>query len=292
MTDRLSRTLRQRWRTLKIAAWLGWEMDSNWTEPWLFILYSVIKPVASAFILVLMYVILFVAVGQNQDPASFAYLYVGNSFFIFVGSVLFGTFQVIQSDREWYETMRYVYIAPMSFYTYVVGRAASKVAVAALAVIITLAFGVGVLGVRLAISPWNLPVFAVALALGLVCLVAIGLCLAGVSFMIARHTSALAEGIPGLFFVFCGVLYPLTVLPAWIRGVGTAIPLTYWFDLTRRVLLPPSTIVTGLEQYSNLQILAILAASSFVFFLLSIGIFKLGEYLARKAGKIDMLTSY
>ena len=293
MTEGLSRTLRQRWRTFRIAAWLGWEMDSNWTEPWLFVLYSVIKPVASAFILVLMYLILFVAVGRpQQDPASFAYLYVGNAFFIFVGSTLFGTFQVIQADREWYETMRYVYISPMSYYTYIVGRAASKVAVATLAVVITLAFGVGALGIQLNLSLWNLPTFLVALALGLACLLSIGLCLAGVAFMIARHSGALAESIPGLFYVFCGVLFPLTALPAWIQGVGTAIPLTYWFDLTRRVLLPPSSIVTGLEQYSNPQILAILAFSSFVFFLLSLGIFKLGEHLARKAGKIDMLTSY
>src|SRR2546428_12019148 len=84
------------WRTFKVAAWLGWEMDSNWTEPWLFVLYSIIKPVAGAFILVLMYVV-FVAIGRPAgDPDAFSYMYVGNSFFIFVASVLFGTFQVIQ----------------------------------------------------------------------------------------------------------------------------------------------------------------------------------------------------
>src|SRR3989304_2510337 len=42
----LSSTARIHWRTFKVAAWLGWQMDSNWTEPWLFAVYSGVKPVA------------------------------------------------------------------------------------------------------------------------------------------------------------------------------------------------------------------------------------------------------
>jgi ABC-2 type transport system permease protein len=287
----MSSPLRRHWRTFRFAAWLGWEMDSNWTEPALFMVYSVIKPVAGAFILVLMYQ-MFALIGRFQDPAMFAFIYVGNAFFIFVGNTLFGTFQVIQSDREWYQTLRYTYISPISYYTYIVGRAASKVAVGALAVLITLLFGVFALGVRLDITATDIPLFIGALVLGLFCLVSIGICLAGISFMTAKHTHGLAEGIPGLFYVFCGVLFPLTALPGWAQGVGRAIPLTYWFDLTRRLLLPPSTISTGLAFFNDVEILTLLFASSLAFFLLSLGIFKLGEYLARKAGKLDMTTSY
>src|SRR5437773_7473076 len=79
-------------------------MDSNWTEPWLFIIYSIVKPIAAVFILVLMYVV-FAAIGNVRPQPLFDFMYVGNAFFIFVGSTLFGTFQVIQSDREWYQTI-------------------------------------------------------------------------------------------------------------------------------------------------------------------------------------------
>ncbi len=282
------------WRTFKVAAWLGWEMDSNWTEPWLFIVYSVIKPIAAAFILVLMYVV-FAAIGNVTAPALFDFMYVGNAFFIFVGSVLFGTFQVIQSDREWYQTIRYVYISPISFYVYVMGRAFSKILVSAFAVVITLGFGVAFLGVPLVLSWGNVPMLAAALVLGLFCLLAIGITLGGVTFLMARHTQTLAEAVPGIFYVFCGVLFPLSVLPAWMQAVGTAIPLTYWFDLSRRLLLPAgltANLPTGLSGFTDLTILGFLALSSAIFFGLSLGVFKLGEYLARKAGKIDMTTSY
>ena len=38
--------------------------------------------------------------------------------------------------------------------------------------------------------------------------------------------------------------------------------------------------------------LAILAISTLAFFLFSLGIFRLGDYLARKKGLIDMTTAY
>jgi ABC-2 type transport system permease protein len=281
------------WRTFKTAAWLGWEMDSNWTEPWLFGLYSIVKPVAGAFILVLMYTVFTILYGI-RDPAAFSYLYIGNAFFIYVASVLFGTFTVIQSDREWYQTIRYVYISPISFYVYIVGRAASKIAVSTFAVLATLAFGVVFLDVQLGLSPASIPLFVASLVLGLAVLLAIGICLGGISFLTAKHTHGLAEGIPGLFYVFCGVLFPLSILPPWGQAFGRAIPLTYWFDLLRRLLAPSPTppIDTTLTGYSDATILILLLVSSIAFFVLSLLIFKAGEYFARKAGKIDMTTSY
>ncbi|HKZ89057.1 MAG TPA: ABC transporter permease [Thermoplasmata archaeon] len=279
------------WRTFKTAAWLGWEMDSNWTEPWLFALYSIVKPVAGAFILVLMYVV-FTIINGVQDLSAFSYMYIGNSFFIFVASTMFGTFQVIQSDREWYQTIRYVYISPISYYVYIVGRAASKIAVAAFAVVVTLVFGVAFLNVRIDFALQDVPMFLASFALGLGVLLAIGICLGGISFLTAKHTHGLAEGIPGIFYVFCGVLFPLSVLPDWGEAIGRAIPLTYWFDITRRLLAPDSSIDATLAGYDDGTILLLLLVSSIVFFGLSVLIFKTGEYFARKAGKIDMTTSY
>src|SRR5881397_715543 len=99
------------------------------------------------------------------DPHSFAFLYVGNAFFIFVGSTLFGTFQVIQSDREWYQTLRYVYISPISYYVYILGRAFSKILVSIFGVLITLGFGFFFLHVDMRFTPDRIPLFIVSLAL-------------------------------------------------------------------------------------------------------------------------------
>jgi len=280
----------------KQAAWLGWEMESNWTEPGLFLIYSIIKPVAGAFILVLMsFVALLIGSPDlERGEAMFAYLFVGNAFFIYVSNVLFGCFQVIQADREWYQTIRYVYMAPISFYTYIVGRAASKVLIATIATAVTLAFGVFALHINLTISVWNIPLFLAVMGIGLLCVVAIGLCLAGLSFLTAKHTHGLAEGIPGMFYLFCGVIFPLSVLPGWGQSVGKALPITYWLEALRHLVLPGSQmglVDTGLAPDLT-WIIALLLVSTAFFFLLSIQLFRLTEYFARKLGLVDMMTNY
>ncbi|MDO9129565.1 MAG: hypothetical protein Q7U34_06835, partial [Anaerolineales bacterium] len=40
------------WRSFRIATWLGWQIESNWTDPFLFAVYSIVKPLAGASILV------------------------------------------------------------------------------------------------------------------------------------------------------------------------------------------------------------------------------------------------
>ena len=271
-------------------------MESNWTEPGLFLIYSIIKPVAGAFILVLMsFVALLIGSPDlERGEAMFAYLFVGNAFFIYVSNVLFGCFQVIQADREWYQTIRYVYMAPISFYTYIVGRAASKVLIATIATAVTLAFGVFALHINLTISVWNIPLFLAVMGIGLLCVVAIGLCLAGLSFLTAKHTHGLAEGIPGMFYLFCGVIFPLSVLPGWGQSVGKALPITYWLEALRHLVLPGSQmglVDTGLAPDLT-WIIALLLVSTAFFFLLSIQLFRLTEYFARKLGLVDMMTNY
>src|SRR6185503_8163652 len=41
-------------RSFRTSTQLGWQMEANWTDPLLFFIYSVAKPVASALILVFM----------------------------------------------------------------------------------------------------------------------------------------------------------------------------------------------------------------------------------------------
>ena len=54
--------LRDDWRSFRTAARLGWQMEANWTDPFLFFIYSVAKPLAAALILVAMtFIFLFAA---------------------------------------------------------------------------------------------------------------------------------------------------------------------------------------------------------------------------------------
>jgi ABC-2 type transport system permease protein len=287
--------IKKHWKTLKTAAWLGWQMESNWTQPFLFAIYSILKPIAGTMILVLMYwVVINPSYGNvGEDEVMFSFLYVGNAFYMFVAQMLFGIFRVIQGDREWYQTMRNVYIAPISYYVYVVARALTQLIIASIAVTITLLFGVYVLGVQLSLAISDLPLFLLILAIGLVGVSAMGVILGGISFLTAKHMHGMNESVAGIFYLFCGVLFPISMFPAWGQGISMAIPLTYWFEAIRRVMAPETLqITTRLTEIDTGALMLILVASTVVLVLISYFVFKGADYLARKKGVIDMITSY
>lgn len=287
--------IKRHWKTLKTAAWLGWQMESNWTQPFLFAIYSILKPIAATMILVLMYWVVINPGygGQAENDAMFSFLYIGNAFYMFVGQMLFGIFRVIQGDREWYQTIRNVYIAPISYYVYVVARALTQLVIASIAVVITLLFGVFILGVQLSFAVIDVPLFLAILVIGLVGVSAMGVILGGISFLTAKHMHGMNESVAGIFYLFCGVLFPISMFPVWGQYISLAIPLTYWFEAVRRVLAPETLqITTSLTQIDTGALMLILLGSTIILVLISYFVFKGADYLARKKGVVDMITSY
>ncbi|MEW5748005.1 MAG: ABC transporter permease [Candidatus Thermoplasmatota archaeon] len=285
-------------RTIKNAAWLGWEMEANWADPFLFATYSIVKPISATLILVFMYM---VVTGFNTDNAYFSYMYVGNALYMYVAEVLFGVTWVIHDDREHYMTLKQVYIAPINFYAYILGRSAIKIAITTAGVLITLVFGVAVLGVDIFLGQVDWLLLLGSLVLGLGCICVLGLALGGITFLTARHSIGINEGVAGVFYVMSGIIFPITALPTWAQSISKALPVTYWMDSMRRALMPEAMDalrlaetgdITGLGGFSDLYITAFLAISAAVFFVLSLGVFRYADVVARRKGKIDWTTAY
>jgi ABC-2 type transport system permease protein len=91
------------WTSLRTAAWLGWQIESNWASPALFALYSIVKPLTSAAILVVIFGM--VTQGNFASPA-FAYMYIGNAFYMYVGAIIAGMAQSVVDDRERFLTLK------------------------------------------------------------------------------------------------------------------------------------------------------------------------------------------
>jgi len=280
-------------RTFKNAAWLGWQMEANWTDPFLFAIYSVVKPLAGTLILVFMYLVI---THGETETMFFSYMYVGNAMYMFVADVLFGVTWVIHDDREHYMTLKQVYIAPIKFQTYIFGRAAIKIAITSFGVLLTLLFGVFILGVDIDFAAMNLPLLVVALVLGLATLAIMGLALGGVTFLTAKHAMGINEGVAGIFFVLSGVIFPITILPDWAQSISKLLPVTYWMEGVRRGLEPGVITAlgptTGMQSFSDLQILLILVVTAVAFLFISLGIFRYADKVARRKGKIDWTSAY
>lgn len=277
-------------RSFKIATWLGWQIESNWTDPFLFAVYSIVKPLASAGILVVMYSI--ITKGNFNTPI-FPYIYFGNAFYIYVGAVMSGISWAVIDDREHYKTLKYMYIAPIRIPVYWLGRGVARFLSGSVAVLITISFGVLFLHVPLDLTKVNWPLFIVSLTMGIAMLSVLGLILASITLLVAHHFFLIGEAVASALYLFSGAIFPLDVLPAWLRPVGFAIPITYWLELMRRSLAGDvAQAFPTLAQFSNLQLLGILLGLSILFGLLSVLVYRFCDYRARERGLIDFVTNY
>ncbi len=277
-------------RSFTMATWLGWQVESNWTDPFLFAVYVIIKPLASAAILVVMYSII---TGGAYDSPLFPYIYLGNAFYTYVGAVMAGVSWAVIDDREHYKTLKYMYIAPIQIPFYWLGRGVSRFLIGTVAVIVILTAGVLFLNVPLDLTQVNWGLFLVSLFIGVTMLAMMGLILASVTLMVAHHFFLIGEAVAGALYLFSGAIFPLEVLPAWLRPIGYVMPITYWLELMRRSLIGEvAQAFPTLAQYSNLQLLGILLGLTVVFAVVSVFTFRWCDHRARELGLIDMVSNY
>src|SRR5512143_312408 len=277
-------------RPFKVAAWLGWQIESNWTDPFLFAVYSIVKPLASAGILVIMYSI--ISKGNFGTPI-FPYIYYGNAFYIYVGAVMAGISWAVIDDREHYKTLKYMYIAPIRIPAYWLGRGVARFLSGSIAVAITLAFGVIFLHVPLDPAKVNWPLFVVSLVMGIAMLSTMGLILASITLLVAHHFFLIGEAVASALYLLSGAIFPLDVLPVWLRPFGYAMPMTYWLELMRRSLSGNvAQAFPTLARFSNLELLGILLALSIGFGVLSTFVYRFCDSRAREQGLIDYVSNY
>jgi ABC-2 type transport system permease protein len=277
-------------RTFTSAAWLGWQIESNWTDPFLFLVYSVVKPLASASILVVMYSV--ITGGDFENPV-FPYIYLGNAFYIYVGAIMNGISWTVIEDREHYRMLKYIYVAPIHVPTYLLGRGVAKFLFGSVAVLVTLVFGVAFLQVPLDLALVNWPLFIVSLFLGVFMLTMLGLMLASIVLMLANHIYMIGDAVAGALFLFSGAIFPLEVLPVWLRPIGYAMPITYWLELIRRSLIGEvAEAFPTLAGFSDMQLIGILVGLTAVFTVAAFIVFRLCDHKARELGYIDRVTNY
>jgi len=277
-------------RSFRLAAWLGWQIESNWTDPFLFAIYSIIKPLAAAAILVVMYSVI---TNVNFTAPIFSYIYLGNAFYIFVGQVMTGISWAVIDDREHYKTLKYMYIAPVQFPLYLMGRGVARFIIAAFSVLVTILFGVFFLDVEIDLLRIDWLLFFVTLIIGVIMLAMMGLILAGILMQLVYHEFGIGDAVASALYLFSGAVFPLEVLPSSLRWIGFINPVTYWLELLRRSLVGQiAQAFPTLSSLSNLQILWILLGLTVIFTILASFSFRWCENRARERGLLDVVTNY
>ena len=275
-------TLADAWRSFRTAVRLGWAVEANWSDPFLFAVYTVAKPLAAAMILVVM----FQVITQGQGAAFLQFLIVGSALWNVVFGVMGGLVQSILEDRERYRMLKYVVVTPSSLFPFLLGRSLARVLVSFVAVGLTLGVGIVFLGVQLRI---DLPYLLVATVLGVLAVVALGIFIAGWCLQLRQEAWHYPEAIAGAIYLLSGAIFPIDILPSFLHPIAYATPTTWWLEASRRGLLGHGApgVIGGLSDGAVLLLLAVTTAIA-----LPLGLAAFAWFMkrARQAGLLDMVT--
>jgi ABC-2 type transport system permease protein len=288
---------REIWRSFTTAAQLGWQMEANWTDPVLFFIYSVAKPVSAALILV---VILDIVSG-GADTAYRGFVVVGTALWSFVLAGMAGLAWSVLDDRERYRMLKYVYVSPSDFLVVLLGRGVARIAVGAMGAIITIAIGVVALGVEFEPSAVEWPLLVIVMVLGIASIIAIGVLLAAICLQTRQESWSYPDAVAGALFLVSGAVFPLSVLPEPVQAIGLMTPLAWWIEGVRHAVFPGGisgiggpgslwTSVTGTSAPDAPTIVVALLVTGGLVTLAATGIFRTSERRAKDRGLLDRTT--
>ena len=270
------------WRTFRTAIGLGWAIESNWSDPFLFAIYTMAKPLAAAMILVLMFQV--VTGGGNTDFLQF--LIVGSALWNVVYGVMAGLVQSIMDERERYRMMKYVVVTPTSLFPFLLGRSLARVLTSFVAVALTLVVGVFLLGVELRPQPLLL---VAATILGVLGVLALGICMAGWCLQLRQEAWSYPEAIAGALYLVSGAIFPIDILPGFIQPLAYALPTTWWLEASRRGLLSDGS-PGQLGTIPDGTVMLLLFVTTAITVPLSLMLFAWFMKRARQSGLLDMTT--
>jgi ABC-2 type transport system permease protein len=285
------------WRSFSTSVRLGWAMESNWTDPVLFFIYSVAKPVSAALILVVMLEV----IGGASTRQYRGFVVTGSALWAVVVAGIAGLAWSILEDRERYRMIKYVYVSPSSFLVSMAGRALARAASGGAGAIITLALGVLLLGISFDPFAVDWLLLAVVTMAGAVAVVAVGMLLGAIVMQTRQEAWQYPEAVAGAMFLVSGAVFPLAVLPMAIQAVGLVNPLTWWLEGTRTALFPGGlsaiggpgslwTEVTGTSSPDSAAIVVALYLTTALGTLAATLAFRASERRAKDRGLLDQTT--
>jgi ABC-2 type transport system permease protein len=160
-------------------------------------------------------------------------------------------------------------------------------------VLITITFGVLFLHVGVALGEVRWVPFLAALAIGIVMLSMLGLALASCVMIMVHQSWAVGDAVAAALFLFTGAIFPLAVLPGFLRPIGFILPITYWLELLRRTLVGRVAVeFPTLAALGDRELFGILLLSTLALTVTALKVFQIADAYARERGLIDRTTNY
>jgi ABC-2 type transport system permease protein len=232
-----------------------------------FLLISVLQPIIFATIAFYMF-------RAGGKPGTLLYAALGAGMMGIWSSTLFGSGGALQWQR-WQGTLELLVASPPPFVLVLLPMALATSINGAYALISTLVWGRVLFGMPLHfVHPW---LFALAVPVTVLALGLMGLLLAS-SFVLYRHANALSNLLEYPVWVASGLIFPLSLLPAWSHPISWILAPTWGVKAIRHAAL-------GGDVWAPLGWAALLGI---VYLVLTAAFLRVFEYQARARATLSL----
>lgn len=152
----------------------------------------------------------------GHEPQSLFYVCLGATMMAMWSSTVFACGGAIQMQR-WLGTLELMVAAPVPFLIVLAPITIAATAQGIYAFVVTIGFGYLVYGIPITIAHPLL--FALSLPLAVLAVGALGLLMAS-ALVVYRYANTLASSSEYPVWLACGLLVPLTLLPAWVHPIS------------------------------------------------------------------------
>lgn len=273
-------------RAVVQGIWLGWKVESNWTNPFVFLTYLIAKPIASVILVGLVFVIGSSASGISREDLFF-YTFTGAVFFIYPATITISLAYLVHEDRAKYEVLKHIYITPSSLKPYIVGRGVASAINASISVVVSMLIGNIIfshyaLHLHIDASSIDYPALIASIPLGVTAFISLGMILYAINLVTFKLQYSISEYTTGILFLFSGVVFPPSMLPYPVSLIGEALPTTHFLNVVRASLL-------GYNVYVSM---AYLLLSTILMIVVALIFMNKVERIARVKGTIDRKAEY
>ncbi len=269
-------------RAVYVSAWVGWQVESNWTEPAIFIGLQIIRPIASSMLFPLLYVVGMNFIGAQVDIDYLTYIILGTVFFNpFIASAETAG-QIISQDRERYGVLKSIYITESSLQQYLLGRflAVMLISIFSTSVVMAVVYGLTLYPFQISLTIRLVDVVQLLFAVLSILIgsAAFFYLLPSINLFTNKLHWNLTYYVLGVLYLSGDVLFPVQSLNPSAWPLAYILPVNQSLNVIRAAF--------GLPVQANILIGL---ATSVAWFTASVAVFNLSVKAARRKGLLDKI---
>ncbi|WP_391121051.1 ABC transporter permease [Psychrobacillus sp. L3] len=216
--------------------------------------------------------------GSESPEKIFQYVVLGSGFMALWSSIVYSSASDVNRER-YYGTLEIIFVSPISFSIILVGKIIGNTLWGLLSMIISFIYLVFIFRVEVSIVH---PLFFIGSLIFVLFALSVFSFFLSLAFTLSRQAEALMNFIEYPIYLICGFMFPVAILPIWVKPISYILPPTWAIELLRKVTMENATISIIGKPFIVLLFLTI------IYVVLAVFCYKAVEKKARIIGKLGV----